>query len=38
MSFLGSIGTLMKASGLEGATEQVYGKNTVPHIISGKAI
>ena len=31
MSFLSSIGTLMKASGLEEAMEQVYGKNTVPH-------
>lgn len=38
MSFIGSIGMLMKASGLEEAMEQVYGKNTVPHIISGKAI
>ena len=38
MSFLGSIGASMKASGLEEALEVVYGKNTVPHMISGKAI
>ena len=38
MSFMGSIGSLMKSSGLEDAIEQIYAKNTVPHIISGKAI
>ena len=38
MSFMGSIGSLMKASGLEESMEQIYAKNTVPHIISGKAI
>lgn len=38
MSFIGSIGSLMKKSGLEESMEQIYAKNTVPHIISGKAI
>ena len=38
MSFMGSIGSLMKSSGLEESMEQIYAKNTVPHIISGKAI
>ena len=38
MSYMGSIGSLMKASGLEESMEQIYAKNTVPHIISGKAI
>ena len=38
MRFIGSIGPLMKSSGLEDAIEQIYAKNTVPHIISGKAI
>ena len=37
MSFLGSIGAVMKGSGLEEAMEQVYVENSVPHIISGKA-
>ena len=38
MSFMGSIESLMKKSGLEESMEQIYAKNTVPHIISGKAI
>ena len=38
MSFLGSIGSMMKGSGLEEALENVYGSNAVTHMISGKAI
>ena len=38
MSFLGSIGEVMKGSGLEDALEELYGKSTVPHLISGKAV
>ena len=38
MSFLGSIGCLMEGSGLERLLEAVYAKNTVPHIMSGKAV
>ncbi len=38
MSFMGSIGSMMKGSGLEEALETVYGPNTVVHMISGKAI
>ena len=38
MSFLGSIGSMMKGSGLEEALENVYGSNAVIHMISGKAI
>eukprot|EP00111_Clytia_hemisphaerica_P004901 TCONS_00014092-protein len=34
MSFMGIIGSLMKASGLEESMEQIYAKNTVPHITS----
>ena len=37
MSFLGSIGSMMKGSGLEEVLENVYGPNAVKHIISGKA-
>eukprot|EP00795_Rhopilema_esculentum_P010571 gene10571-19306_t len=36
MSFL--IGAVMKESGIEKALEGVYGKTTVPHILSGKAV
>ena len=38
MSFMGSIGSMMKGSGLEEALETVYGPNAVAHMISGKAI
>ena len=38
MSFMGSIGSMMKGSGLEEAMESVYGVNTVAHMISGKAV
>ena len=38
MSFLGSIGTCMEGSGLAHLFENVYGKNTVNHIMTGKAI
>ena len=38
MSFIGSIGSMMKGSGLEEALETVYGSNAVTHMISGKAI
>ena len=37
MSFLGSIGSMMKGSGLEEVLEKAYGPNVVNHIISGKA-
>jgi len=38
MSFIGSIGSMMKGSGLEEALEAVYGANAVSHMISGKAV
>ena len=38
MSFMGSIGSMMKGSGLEEALESVYGPNAVTHMISGKAV
>lgn len=38
MSFLGSIGTLMKGSGLNECLQTIYGENAVTHIESGKAI
>ena len=38
MSFLGSMGAVMKCSGLEEALSTIYGTNTVDHIFSGKAI
>ena len=38
MSFLESIGKLMEGSGLNAVLEAIYGKNTVDHIIKGKAI
>ena len=37
-SFLGSIGHLMMGTGLQLLLEQVYAENTVPHILSGKAV
>ena len=38
MSFAGSIGSLMSGSGLAESLETCYGKNTVKHMLSGKAI
>ena len=38
MSFLGSVGEVMKGSGIGEALETVYGKNTVLQIMSGKAV
>ena len=38
MSFMGSVGTLMKGSGLEGLFAEVYSENTVGHIFTGKAV
>ena len=38
MSCLGSIGNLMTGSGIEQVLQLIYGKDVVPHIISGKAI
>ena len=38
MSACGSVGNVMKGSGLEEAMGQVYGPNTVNHIMTGKAI
>ena len=38
MSFLGSIGQLMKGSGLETLFGEVYAEHTVVHLMSGKAI
>ena len=38
MSFLGSIGSVMKGSGLSDALETTYGSNAVTHMLSGKAV
>lgn len=38
MSFLGSIGTMMKGSGLSECLETIYGANAVKHMMSGKAL
>lgn len=38
MSYLGSIGTLMKGSGLSEALQTSYGRNAVEHMMSGKAV
>ena len=38
MSFLGSIGHLMKGSGIEDLLKVIYASNTVAHILSGKAV
>ena len=38
MSFLGSIGHLMANTGLSEALETIYAKNTIDHMLSGKAI
>ena len=38
MSFLGSIGHIMTETGLKDLLSVVYAENTVPHMLSGKAI
>ena len=38
MSFLGSIGRLMKGSGLQEVLELIYADNAVSHILHGKAV
>ena len=38
MSFLGSIGAAMAGSGIEEVLGEIYAENTVPHLLSGKAI
>ncbi len=38
MSFMGSIGKMMKGSGLEESLQVVYGENTVQHMMTGKAV
>ena len=38
MSFIGSVGTLMKGSGISEALHTVYGSNAVEHMLSGKAV
>ena len=38
MSYLGSIGKIMKGSGLKELFEEAYAPSTVPHLISGHAI
>ena len=37
MSFLGTIGYIMKNSGIEKVLSLIYGEKTAPHIMSGKA-
>ena len=36
MTFMGTIGSMMKGSGLEQELETVYGPNTITHMISVK--
>ena len=38
MSFLGSVGTLMKGTGLENLLSEVYAESSAAHMVSGKAI
>ena len=38
MSFMGSIGKMLKGSGLEESLETVYGENVVQHMMTGKAV
>ena len=38
MSYVGSLGFVMKGSGLQEALETIYGSNTVEHMFTGKAI
>jgi len=37
MNFLGSVGHLMRGSGLEEVFCEIFGPNTVEHIFAGKA-
>ena len=37
MSYVGSLGFVMKGSGLQEALETIYGSNTVEHMFTGKA-
>ena len=38
MSFMGSVGPMIKGSGLEEALHCVYGPNAITHMMSGKAV
>ena len=38
MSYMGSIGAIMKESGIYESLETIYGSNAVEHILSGKAV
>ena len=38
MSYVGSLGFVMKGSGLQEALETIYGSHTVEHMFTGKAI
>ena len=38
MSFMGSIGSMMKGSGLEDVLESIYGPNAASYMMSGKAV
>ena len=38
MNFMGSIGSMIKGSGLEEVFGTVYAQNVVTHTISGKAV
>jgi len=38
MNALGTIGTLMQGSGLDGILEVVFGENAVKHMLSGKSV
>ena len=38
MSFMGSIGHIMTGSGLFQVLETIYATNSIPHIMSGKAV
>ena len=38
IELLGIVGRVIKGSELKDALEQIFGKSTVPHLISGKAV
>ena len=38
ISYMGSIGAIMKGSGIHESLETIYGSNAVDHILSGKAV
>ena len=38
MNFLGAVGSLMAGSGLDTLLEDIYGENTVVHMLRGKAV